>query len=91
MKIISLTEFNQNPSRATRLADEDEVLIMRRGTAAYRLVRVQDEPSDPIEALVRAGVLTPPRSSVRRSGHTAASTSADVGALLDEDRDRRDG
>lgn len=91
MKTISLTEFNQNPSRATRLADEDEVIIMRRGTAAYRLVRVADEPTDPVETLVRAGLLTPPRNAGRTAERRTASTTVDVGALLDEDRSRLDG
>lgn len=91
MRTISLTEFNQNPSRATRLADEDEVIIMRRGTAAYRLVRVADEPADPVEALVRAGLLAPPRNAGRTSGRRHASTTVDLGAALDEDRARLDG
>lgn len=91
MKTISLTEFNQNPSRATRLADEDEVIIMRRGSAAYRLVRIADEPTDPVEALVRAGLLAPPRNARRATERRTASTTADVGAALDEDRARLDG
>lgn len=91
MRAITLTEFNQNPSRATRLADEGDLLILRRGTAAYRLSRVHDEPADPVEALIHTGVLTLPRSATRKTSHRTAVTTADVGAMLDEDRGRLDG
>lgn len=37
MTSITLTELNQNPSRATRLADHGEVIVMRRGHPAYRI------------------------------------------------------
>jgi hypothetical protein len=90
MKTITLTEFNQNPSRATRLADEDEVLILRRGTAAYRLRRVQGEPADPVAALIQTGILTPPRAANRRPTHRTAISSADLGAMLEADRGRLD-
>jgi hypothetical protein len=89
VKTLTLTEFNQNPSRATRLADEDDVVILRRGAAAYRLVRVQDEPADPVERLLATGFLAPPRAARRQ--HRTASTSADLGAMLDADRGRLDG
>lgn len=93
MKTISLTEFNQNPSRATKLADAEDVLVLRRGVAAYRLVRVRDESDDPVEALIRAGVLTPARrEGEARSGRLRVATAdADLGAALDADRGRLDG
>ncbi|QAY69277.1 hypothetical protein [Xylanimonas protaetiae] len=84
---LSLTEFNQNPSRATRLADDGEVIVLRRGAAAYRLTKVE-HPEDPIDALIQSGLATPPRKAakVTRFKHTA--TDQDAGALLDADRDR---
>lgn len=91
MKTITLTDFNQNPSRATRLADEDEVLILRRGSAAYRLVRVHEEEADPVSALVQTGILAPPRASGDRSSRRTAVTSSDLGAMLEADRERLDG
>lgn len=93
MKTISLTEFNQNPSRATKLADVEEVIVLRRGVAAYRLVRVDDESDDPVEALMRTGVLVPARREGKsRSGALRVATAdADLGAALDADRGRLDG
>lgn len=87
MKTLSLTEFNQNPSRATRLADEDEVLVLRRGVAAYRLVRV-DPPEDPVDALVQAGLATPAKASATRAPLPRVRTDLDVTAILDADRNR---
>lgn len=91
MKTITLTDFNQNPSRATRLADEDEVLILRRGSAAYRLVRVTEEQTDPVAALVQTGILTPPRSTAGRGPRRTAATSSDLAAMLEADRERLEG
>ncbi|MCL2468259.1 MAG: type II toxin-antitoxin system Phd/YefM family antitoxin [Micrococcales bacterium] len=89
MRTLTLTEFNQNPSRATRLADEGDVVILRRGAAAYRLVRIADEPSDPVEQLLATGFLSPPRAG--HEHRRTASTSVDLGAALDADRGRLDG
>jgi hypothetical protein len=94
VKTITLTEFNQNPSRATRLADTDDVLVLRRGVVAYRLQRVHEEPGDdPVEALVQAGLLSPPRRSNKpRPQHLpVAHTDIDLGAELEADRGRLDG
>lgn len=88
MRTMTLTEFNQNPSRATRLADEGDVLILRRGTVAYRLSRVQEDQADPLDALLQAGVVTPPRVAARPDARRTAETAADLGAVLDADRDR---
>jgi hypothetical protein len=92
MKTITLTEFNQNPSRATRLADSGEVIVLRRGVAAYRLERVDEQPSDPVEALVQAGLLAPARrgSGPRPRRFPITRTRADLGAMLDADRGRLD-
>lgn len=92
MKTLTLTEFNQNPSRATRLADDDEVLILRRGLPAYRLVRAVDESGgDPVEALLASGLLSPARGARRAGGRRVARTEHDLGAALDADRERLDG
>lgn len=57
---IPLSEFNRNPSRATRLARVGAVTITDRGLPAFELRSVVP-PSPRTEALVRAGLLTPPR------------------------------
>lgn len=90
MATMSLTEFNQNPSRATKLADEGEVVILRRGVPAYRLERANAGSDDPVEALVMSGVLARPRARTRRNVHRTASTEVDVGRALDSDRQRLD-
>ena len=92
MKTITLTEFNQNPSRATRMAETDDVLVLRRGVAAYRLERVRSESSDPVEGMVEAGLLSSRRRVEARRGRRfpVATSSTDLGALLDDDRDRLD-
>ncbi|MCL2423303.1 MAG: type II toxin-antitoxin system Phd/YefM family antitoxin [Micrococcales bacterium] len=89
MRTLTLTEFNQNPSRATRLADEGDVVILRRGAATYRLVRIHDEPGDPVERLLATGFLSPPRAV--HTQRRTANTSVDLGAALDADRGRLDG
>ena len=87
---MTLTEFNQNPSHATRLADDgDGVLILRRGSAAYRLTAIAPV-SDAIEALIASDLATSPRSQTRRTNFRRISSDLDVGALLDEDRGRLD-
>jgi len=89
VKTITLTEFNQNPSRATRLADEDDVLVLRRGTAAYRLTKVA-AATDPIAALVTAGLAVPPRSArrLRTFRRIVVPDEIDVTTMLDADRNR---
>ena len=59
---LPLSEFNRNPSRATRLAKIGAVTITDRGVPAFEL-RAVVRPSKRTDALVRAGVLAPPRSS----------------------------
>jgi len=88
---ITLTELNQNPSRATRLADHGEVIVMRRGRAAYRITRI--EPTgDPLDELVAAGLARPARSSAPRSTRQfpTLATTVDLGAALDAERSRFD-
>ncbi|MCL1838308.1 MAG: hypothetical protein FWG47_03200 [Propionibacteriaceae bacterium] len=57
---IPLSDFNRNPSRATRLARLGSVTITDHGIPAFEL-RVLARPRLRTEMLVRAGVLTPPR------------------------------
>ena len=57
---MPLSEFNRNPSQATRLARIGAVTITDRGLPAFEL-RALAPPLARAEALVRAGVLTPPR------------------------------
>ena len=61
MTSITLTELNQNPSRATRLADHGEVIVMRRGHAAYRITKIESS-GDPLDELVATGLARPARS-----------------------------
>ena len=92
---MSLTDFNQNPSRAARLADSGDVIILRRGKPAYRLSRIVPSPSqNRIAELLDAGLLAParaqhadPRASAR---HTPVPTDVDLGLALDADRRRLD-
>ena len=57
---IPLSEFNRNPTRATRLARVGLVTITDRGLPAFELRSVAP-PSMRSEALVRAGVIAPPQ------------------------------
>ncbi|MCL2736305.1 MAG: hypothetical protein FWD75_06705 [Propionibacteriaceae bacterium] len=56
---IPLSEFNRNPSKATRHARIGVVTITDRGLPAFELRSVAP-PSMRSEALIRAGVLVPP-------------------------------
>jgi len=57
---MPLSDFNRNPSRATRLARVGLVTITDRGSPAFEL-RAVARPSARFDALIRAGVLTPPQ------------------------------
>lgn len=89
MQTVTLTELNQNPSRVTRLVEfEGEVVVLRRGAAAYRITRVEPESDDPVEALVASGLLAPPRATSRPARHRSVAVDTDLGAALDDDRGR---
>ncbi len=92
MATITLTELNQNPSRATRLADHGEVIVLRRGHAAYRITKIEDS-EDPLDELIASGLARPPRSATPRSERRfrTLETDVDLGALLDAERARFDG
>jgi hypothetical protein len=86
MVTMTLTEFNQNPSQATRLADVEDVLVLRRGQAAYRLSKVEPEP-DPLDMMLLTGQATPPRATTPVAGALPViGHDVDLGAALDADR-----
>jgi hypothetical protein len=89
---ITLTELNQNPSRATRLADHGEVIVMRRGRAAYRITRIESS-GDPLDEMVATGLARPACSTAPRSVRRFPTipTEIDLGAALDAERARLDG
>lgn len=91
MTSITLTELNQNPSRATRLADRGEVIVMRRGRAAYRITKIESS-GDPLDELVATGLARPSRSTAPRSARRFPTVAGiDLGAALDAERARLDG
>lgn len=57
---MPLSDFNRNPSRATRLARIGSVTITDHGLPAFEL-RAVARPSLRSEALIRAGILAPPQ------------------------------
>ena len=92
MYTVNLSEFNQNPARIRRLADQGEVLVLRRGVPGYRITKIIPESHDPLELHRRQGRLLPSRNGqVRRSTPLpSVSTDLDLGAMLDADRGRLD-
>lgn len=91
MSSISLTEFNQNPSRAARLADRGEVIVLRRGRPAYRITRIVSV-TDPLDELVASGLARPPRSPTRTSPRRfpTVTTAVDLASALEAERTRFD-
>lgn len=93
MKTVSMTEFNQHPSRVAKLAANDEVVVLRRGKAVLRIVGVDPASlDDPVDRLIGAGLAHPPRRSQRRTTpFPSIDTDIDLGAMLETDRSRLDG
>ena len=58
MATIAMTEFDQNPSAATRLAREQDVTITSRGEPAFELKAVTSGLSH-LDQLRRSGYLRP--------------------------------
>lgn len=87
MATMTLTEFNHNPAKATRLAESGEVVVLRRGTPAFRLVKVEQN-LDQIQALVQAEVLIPPRAIRRRPSYPVSilDIGIDSTTLLESER-----
>lgn len=60
MVTMTLTEFNQNVSRATRMARVEDVIITERGVEAFQL-RALPTRHGRIDSLRRAGLIRPAR------------------------------
>jgi len=60
MGTMTLTEFNQNPSRATSLARVEDLIVTDRGKPSFVLKAVA-KPESRIDALRRAGLIRPAR------------------------------
>lgn len=91
MKTVSMTEFNQRPSRVARLAADADVIVLRRGKPVLKITHVgQDEPDDPLDALIRSGLVRPPRSGSREQPLPSIRTDVDLDAALAGQRGRLD-
>lgn len=87
MKTITMTELNQRISAVTRAVIEDgeSFRVTNRGRAVLRLVPEVQGSDNAVEALVNAGLATPPRRPHRRlSGRAAVALSGDLDDILDE-------
>ena len=60
---MTLTEFNQNPSQATRLARVEDVTITDRGIPTFVLSLVIQQPTTKIDELRKAGLIQPARQT----------------------------
>ncbi|MDR1999165.1 MAG: hypothetical protein LBQ06_04385 [Frankiaceae bacterium] len=65
MATVTLTEYNQRPSRVARLARYEDVIITDRGQPVLRLSRIEQPPSRR-DALIASGVIS--RPARRRAG-----------------------
>ncbi|MDR2703799.1 MAG: hypothetical protein LBB58_05610 [Cellulomonadaceae bacterium] len=88
MTTLTMTEFNRNPSQATRLADTEDVVIMRQGSPAYKLTKVKAPPKT-LAALIEAGLAEPAQN--RQPGRIRPTISTDIDGveMALEDRARR--
>jgi len=65
MKKMTLTEFNQNSSRAIAYVDRGEtVQVTRRGLPCAELVPPRSLPADPIEAIFASGMAKRPTGTI---------------------------
>ena len=76
MATVTLTEYNQRPSRVARLARHEDVIITDRGQAVLRLSRIGPSSSRRA-ALIESGVITRPARR-RRGPLPQPSTPRDV-------------
>jgi antitoxin (DNA-binding transcriptional repressor) of toxin-antitoxin stability system len=89
MAVLTITEFNQNPSLVARLADKASVTITRHGKPAYQLSRLEEHSESSLERGLREGWIKPPlRAADELPSHKSYRTSIDLDALLQDDRDR---
>ena len=84
---VTMTEFNQNPSRVAKLAARDDVIVMRRGWPELRISRVT-QSQNPLAELYESGLATPPRNGGKRGPLKTYNTDIDLGAALDQDRNK---
>ena len=82
MATVTLTEYNQRPSRVARLARHEDVIITDRGQAVLRLSRI-GPPSSRRAALLASGVIT--RPARRRGPLPRSSTPQDVARSVIEE------
>jgi len=93
MSTMTLTEFNQNPSRVVRLLEADAhatIRVTRRGVPLFQITAIE-RPADPVGALIAAGrgrAPSHPSSEPIRYGDTSVPSGLDLGAELERDRDR---
>jgi antitoxin (DNA-binding transcriptional repressor) of toxin-antitoxin stability system len=73
MATVTLTEYNQRPSRIARLARHEDVVITDRGQPVLRLSRI-DQPPSRRDALIASGVIS--RPARRRIGPLPRTTTS---------------
>ena len=90
---MTLTEFNQNPSRVVRLLEADsetEIRVTKRGQPLFQVTRVAHQ-DDPIRQLIDTGLASPaakPVSDPLAYDNEALPAGFDLAAALERDRNR---
>jgi len=93
---MTLTEFNQNSSRAIAYVDRGEtVQVTRRGLPCAEISPPRSLPADPLEAIFASGIATRPTGDLRefiasRAKRPAPTEYIDIDALLEEVNGDRD-
>ena len=93
---MTLTEFNQNSSRAIAYVDRGEtVQVTRRGLPCAELVPPRSLPTDPIEAIFASGIAKRPTGDFRdffakQALKPKPREYIDIDALLEEVNGDRD-
>ena len=94
MPTMTLTEFNQNPSRVVRLLQADAHAVIRvtkRGVPLFQIAAIE-RPDDPLQTLIAAGraeAPTNPSGAPIDYGDRAVPAGLDLVAELERDRNRR--
>jgi antitoxin (DNA-binding transcriptional repressor) of toxin-antitoxin stability system len=90
---MTLTEFNQNPSQAVRMADAGDVIVLRRGKPAYRLLAIPsggETAWEKLQELRAAGLLRPAKNPRGPKVWRHTGNLADWQEELERDRNRID-
>ena len=93
MPTMTLTEFNQNPSRVVRLlqADADTVIqVTKRGVPLFQIAAIE-RSDDPLQALIAAGRAQTPANPSRAPldyGDRTVPAGLDLVADLERERNR---